>query len=247
MIDILRSEWTKLRSVRSTVWTLAATAVMMIGFGALLSAAVKNTADGPVDLANALMASLSGAMFASLSIAALGVLVISGEYRTGGIRTSFMAVPRRLHLLAGKAVVFTVTSLVVCTLAAAGALAAGLAITQPAGLTPGEVVRSAVGAGLYLTACGLFGLALGTLVRHTPGALVAAIALIMVLPALVRQLPGEWGRTVAEHFTTNAGQLVMAGGGGGSSLSPWAGFGVYLAWIAVTAVAAGVLMRRRDA
>ncbi|MEV0626413.1 ABC transporter permease subunit [Nonomuraea wenchangensis] len=247
MIDILRSEWTKLRSVRSTVWTLAATAVMMIGFGALLSAAVKNTADGPVDLANALMASLSGAMFASLSIAALGVLVISGEYRTGGIRTSFMAVPRRLHLLAGKAVVFTVTSLVVCTLAAAGALAAGLAITQPAGITPGEVVRSAVGAGLYLTACGLFGLALGTLVRHTPGALVAAIALIMVLPALVRQLPGQWGRTVAEHFTTNAGQLVMADGGGGSSLSPWAGFGVYLAWIAVTAVAAGVLMRRRDA
>ncbi|MEV5553905.1 ABC transporter permease subunit [Nonomuraea wenchangensis] len=247
MIDILRSEWTKLRSVRSTVWTLAATAVMMIGFGALLSAAVKNTADGPVDLANALMASLSGAMFASLSIAALGVLVISGEYRTGGIRTSFMAVPRRLHLLAGKAVVFTVTSLVVCTLAAAGALAAGLAITQPAGLTAGEVVRSAVGAGLYLTACGLFGLALGTLVRHTPGALVAAIALIMVLPALVRQLPGQWGRTVAEHFTTNAGQLVMADGGGGSSLSPWAGFGVYLAWIAVTAVAASVLMRRRDA
>ncbi|MER7361253.1 ABC transporter permease subunit [Nonomuraea wenchangensis] len=247
MIDILRSEWTKLRSVRSTVWTLAATAVMMIGFGALLSAAVKNTADGPVDLANALMASLSGAMFASLSIAALGVLVISGEYRTGGIRTSFMAVPRRLHLLAGKAVVFTVTSLVVCTLAAAGALAAGLAITQPAGLTPGEVVRSALGAGLYLTACGLFGLALGTLVRHTPGALVAAIALIMVLPALVRQLPGQWGRTVAEYFTTNAGQLVMTDGGGGSSLSPWAGFGVYLAWIAVTAVAAGVLMRRRDA
>ncbi|MGA5763510.1 ABC transporter permease [Nonomuraea bangladeshensis] len=247
MIDIIRSEWTKLRSVRSTLWTLAATAAMMIGFGALLSFAVKENAEGPVDVQNALMTSLTGAMFASLSIAALGVLVISGEYRTGGIRTSLLAVPRRLHLLAGKAVVFTVTSLVVCTLAAAGALAAGLAITQPTGVTTGDLVRSAVGAGLYLTACGLFGLALGTLVRHTAGALVTAIALILVLPTVVTQLPGKWGRTVAEYFTTNAGQLIMTDGGGPSSLSPWGGFAVYLAWIAVAAVAAGVLLHRRDA
>ncbi|QYC38015.1 ABC-2 family transporter protein [Nonomuraea coxensis DSM 45129] len=247
MIDIIRSEWTKIRSVRSTVWTLAATAVMMIGFSALLSASVAHSADGPVDVPHALALGLAGTMFGSLSIAALGVLVISGEYRTGGIRTSLMAVPRRLHLLAGKAVVFTVTAIVVCTLAAAGALAVGLAITRPAGLTAGDVVRAAGGAGLYLTACGLFGLALGTLVRHSAGALVAAIALILVLPAVVTQLPGAWGRAVAEHFTTNAGQLIMAGGGGGGSLSPWGGFGVYLAWIAVTAVAGCVLMRRRDA
>ncbi|MCK2214622.1 ABC transporter permease [Actinomadura sp. ATCC 31491] len=247
MIDILRSEWTKLRSVRSTVWTLVVTAAMMVGFGALLAASIRGSGRGPVDAAQALGVSLLGVMFAALSIATLGVLVISSEYRTGGIRTSLMAVPRRLSLLTAKIAVFSATALVVCTLSAAGALAVGLAIMQPAGVSAGEVAWAAVRAGLYLTACGLFGVGLGTLVRHTPGAIVSAIALMMVLPLVARQLPGQWGRTVAEYFTTNAGQLIVPGGDPGSSLAPWAGFGVYLVWIAVAVAAGAVLMQRRDA
>lgn len=246
MIDILRSEWTKIRSVRSTMWTLVITAVLMLGFAALISAAVKSRADGPVPGADAITVSLTGTMLASLAMATLGVLVISSEYRTGGIRTSLMAVPKRMSLLTGKIVTFTAISLVVCTVAAVGAIGVGVAIAQPPSIEMGEVARSSLGAGLYLTACGLFGLGLGTLIRHTPGAIVSAIALIMVLPTLASQLPDEWGRTVAEHFTTNAGQLVVSGQSNGS-LGPWSGFAVYLAWVAVAMVAGAVLMKRRDA
>ncbi|MFG1681013.1 ABC transporter permease subunit [Nonomuraea sp. NPDC049269] len=246
MMDILRSEWTKIRSVRSTVWTLAVTAGLMLGLSALIGIAAKSTADGPVPGDQAITMSLTGSMIAALSIATLGVLVISSEYRTGGIRTSLMAVPKRMRLLTGKIVVFVVISLVVCVVASAGAIGVGVAIFQPPSIELGEVVRSTLGSGLYLTACGLFGLGLGTLVRHTPGAIVSAIALIMVLPIFANQLPGDWGKTVAEYFTTNAGLLVVSGQSNGS-LGPWSGFAVYLVWVAVAVLAGAVLMRRRDA
>ncbi|PZG22964.1 ABC transporter permease subunit [Nonomuraea aridisoli] len=246
MIDIIRSEWTKIRSVRSTVWTLAVTALLMLGLSALLGAASANSADEPMPGGDAVAMSLSGSMFASLSMAALGVLVISAEYRTGGIRTSLMAVPRRLRLLTGKIVVFTAVALVVCVAASAGAIAVGVAITRPPSVEMAEVVRASLGCGLYLSTCGLFGLGLGTLVRHTPGAIVAAVALILVLPPMTNQLPGEWGRVVAEFFTTNAGALVVFGRSG-EYLGPWSGFGVYLAWIAVAVAAGAILLHRRDA
>ncbi|MGW2154719.1 ABC transporter permease subunit [Nonomuraea sp. NPDC001699] len=247
MTDILRSEWTKIRSVRSTVWTLAVTALLMIGLGGLISFASKATADGrPIPGDQAVMAGLSGIMFASLAIATLGVLVISSEYRTGGIRTSMMAVPRRMRLLGGKVVVFTATALVVSTIASAAAVAVGLAIIQPASVDLGATARSVLGAGLYLTACGLFGLGLGTVVRHTPGALVSAIALMLVLPQLTGMLPGQWGKTVSHHFTTNAGMEVVMDQPG-NPLGPWSGLGVYLLWVAVAVVAGAVLMQRRDA
>ncbi|MFD2356450.1 hypothetical protein ACFSTC_55065 [Nonomuraea ferruginea] len=117
--------------MRSTLWTLATTVVLMLGVSALLSASVRSTADGPVPGEQAMIVSLQGASLAALAMATLGVLVISGEYRTGAIRTSLMAVPRRMSLLTGKIVVFTAVSLVVCLLASAGAIGVGLAIFQP--------------------------------------------------------------------------------------------------------------------
>ncbi|MFI7445873.1 ABC transporter permease subunit [Nonomuraea sp. NPDC049714] len=246
MIDILRSEWTKIRSVRSTMWTLAVTGGLMLGFSALISASAKSMATGPIPGAEAIVLALTGTMIAALSMATLGVLVISSEYRTGGIRTSLMAVPKRLSLLTGKIVLFGAVSMVVCTVAAAGAIGVGVAIIQPPSIDLLEVVRFALGAGLYLTACGLFGLGLGTLIRHTPGAIVSAIALMLVLPTLSTQLPGAWGRTVSEYFTTNAGLLLVSGQSSGS-LGPWSGFAVYLAWVAVAMVSGAVLMQRRDA
>ncbi|GLW11990.1 ABC transporter permease [Microtetraspora sp. NBRC 13810] len=246
MKHILRSEWTKIRSVRSTVWTLTVTAALMLGFSALLNASARNTSGGPIPGDQTIMLSLTGTLLASLSMATLGVLVISSEYRTGAIRTSLMAVPKRMSLLTGKIVTFVAISLAVCTVAAAGAIGVGAAISQPPSFELGEAARSALGSGLYLTACGLFGLGLGTLVRHTPGAIVSAIALILVLPTIANQLPGEWGRTVAEHFTTNAGLLIVSGQANGS-LGPWSGFAVYLAWVALAITAGAALMRHRDA
>ncbi|MEU6787913.1 ABC transporter permease subunit [Nonomuraea angiospora] len=246
MIDILRSEWTKIRSVRSTVWTLAVTALLMLGMGTLISVAAKNSAGGPIDAPQAIMMGLVGTMFASLSMATLGVLVISSEYRTGGIRTSLMAVPKRMSLLTGKILVFTAVSLVVSTVASGASVLVSLTVIQPPALETGDVVQAVLGGGLYLTACGLFGLGLGTLIRHTPGAIVSAIALMLVLPQVTTMLPGQWGKTVSDYFTTNAGsQIVMPRGG--NSLGPWDGFGVYLVWVVIAMIAGAVLMRKRDA
>ncbi|GAA3315038.1 hypothetical protein [Nonomuraea dietziae] len=246
MIDILRSEWTKIRSVRSTVWTLAVTAVLMLGFSALTNASARGAAGGPVPGWQAIILGLTGTMLASLSMATLGVLVISSEYRTGGIRTSIMAVPRRMSLLTrqDRAVRRGLAGRLHGRVGRRDRRRRG--DLQPPSIEMGEVARSSLGSGLYLTACGLFGLGLGTLIRHTPGAIVSAIALILVLPTMANQLPGEWGASVAAYFTTNAGLLVVSGQGNGT-LGPWSGFAVYLAWVAAAVLAGAVLMQRRDA
>ncbi|MFI7438479.1 ABC transporter permease [Nonomuraea indica] len=246
MIDIIRSEWTKIRSVRSTVWTLAITALLMVGLGALLSGSAASSAEGPIDPVSATRISLNGIMLASMATATLGVLVISSEYRTGGIRTTLMAVPRRLKLLAGKIIVFTAVALAVSMAASLASFLIGQAILDGAALGDPGTVRAVTGTGLYLTACGLFGLALGALIRHTPGAIVSAVALILVLPPLTNGLPGRWGQVVRDHFTSNAG-MELPFPSDANQLGPWSGFGVYLAWIAVVLVVAAVLMRRRDA
>lgn len=246
MIDIVRSEWTKIRSVRSTVWTLAVTALLMVGISVLLGVAITNSGE-TVGSQEAIATSLAGTVFASLSIATFGVLVVSGEYRTGSIRTTFMAVPKRLRVLIGKVVVFTPVALVVCTVSSFAAyLLGGQLILGTTSLGDPGALQAIFGSGLYLTAGGLFGLALGALVRHTPGAIVSAIALMLVLPQLTSMLPGQWGATVHSYFTTNAGMEVVQPGQN-AMLGPWSGYAVYLAWVAVTLIVAAVLMKRRDA
>jgi ABC-2 type transport system permease protein len=246
MTDILRSEWTKIRSVRSTVWTLAATALLMLALGTLITIAAIQSADGPVPPGNAAVVAMSGTSFASLAIATFGVLVISSEYRTGAIRVSLLAVPKRLRLLAAKIVVFTALTLVVTTASVFATLLAAQILHGQNLLGAPGVLRTAFGTALYLTACGLFGLALGALVRHTPGAIVSAIGLILVLPQLTTILPGEWGKTVSDYFTSNAG-MQIAVPSPHNPLGPWAGFGVYLGWIAITMIGAAILLDRRDA
>lgn len=251
MTDILRSEWTKIRSVRSTVWTLISAGGMLVLLGGLITFTVGRNSTGAGPNFDGTTVSLSGAPFASLAMATLGVLVISSEYRTGMIRTSLQAVPQRLSLLVGKIVVFTAVSLVFTVVACFATFFIGQAFLSARGLDaslgdPG-VLRVVVGTALYLTVSGLFGLALGALVRHTPGAIVTAISLILVLPQLTGILPDEWGQTVHKYFTTNAGAQVAQLQIGPGELGPWQGFAVYVAWVAVPMIAGAVLLKRRDA
>ncbi|WP_157248786.1 ABC transporter permease [Nonomuraea typhae] len=253
MIDVMRSEWTKLRSLRSTVWTLASAFVMMVGLGGLVTAVtVANaSADAQAGPAGAVQLATVALPFAAIAMATLGVLVISGEYRTGMIRTSLQAVPQRLTLLYGKAAVFTVAAVVVGLLSAYTAffVAQIILATKDLDASLGDpgVLRAVTGTGLYLAASGMFGLALGSVIRHTPGAIVTAISLTLVLPQLTTILPGAWGETVAKFFTSNAGLQVTYVNPRPEWLEPWAGFGAYLAWVVVTLLAGSVLLRRRDA
>jgi ABC-type transport system involved in multi-copper enzyme maturation permease subunit len=254
----MRSEWKKLWTVRSTYWTLFAALVVMIGYSALASggvAASLNTMPAPAraGLPSALFFSLSGTQLGQVALAVLGVLVISSEYRTGMIRSSLAAVPQRQTFLAAKLPPFVLVALVTSEIMAFASFFVGQAFFAPHGLAvslgdPG-VLRAVIGAGLYLTATGVFGLASGALVRNVAGSIAIAIAASLILPPLLGILPKGWGHTFSEYFLTNAGLQVklLHGAPSATSVGPWLGYGIFWAWIAAVLVVAAYLLHRRDA
>ena len=195
--------------------------------------------------------SMSGLALGQLAIAVLGVMVISSEYSTGGIRVSLTTVPRRMRLLTAKALVFTGVAFVVGLATSFGAFYAGQPWFSERGIgaslgDPG-VLRAVIGGGLYVAASGLFGLAMGALLRRTAGAVTAAVALLLVVPPLMNLLPGAWGDAVVRYFSSNAGQQISYTHQSGNYLTPWVGFGVYCLWWIVPLAVGAWLMERRDA
>lgn len=254
----LRSEWTKLWTVRSTYWTLLLAVVIMIGYAALLagtiSASVNDMSSAErAGLPSALFFSLVGAQLAQLVLAVLGVLVISSEYRTGMIRSSLVAVPQRLRFLGAKLVPYTLVVLVLSEIMAFASFYVGQAFfatkNMDVSLSDEGVLRAVIGAGLFLTACGVFGLAVGALVRNVAGSIAITVGALLVLPTVLNFLPGDWGEAVNNYFLTNAGEQVMRleGGAAATSVGPWVGYGVFWAWIAAILIAAGALLHKRDA
>lgn len=253
---VIRSEWTKFWSVLSTPWSLIILVVVTWGFSVLLSwATAADFEQLPEEerLAfDSTSTSLGGISFGQLVIAVLGVLIISTEYSTGAIKTSLAAVPQRMRLLFGKALIFAVVALVVGIVTSFGAFYLGQAFLASENLDTTldapHVLRAVFGGGLYLAGSGMLGFAVGALVRHTAGAITTAVALLFVLPPLSQLLPGDWGDTVSKYFTSNAGSVVtVARQTDPDALGPWEGYAVFtLYWVVILAVAA-VLMKRRDA
>jgi ABC-2 type transport system permease protein len=253
--DIARSEWTKLRSVRSTYWTLVTAAAAMIGIAGLLSTVYINrydTLSAAEKLGfNPITFSLNGLLLAQLAIGVLGVLVVTSEYSTGMIRATFAAAPQRRTVLAAKAAVFAAVVTVVGIAASFGAFFVGQAILSSKGISAGisdpGALRAVLGAGLYLAVLGLLALGLGTLIRHSAGAIAAVFGLIFVLPGIVAALPSSWNHAISKYLPSNAGQAVVRTVHDSTSLSPWAGFGLFCAYAAVALVVAGLTLGRRDA
>jgi ABC-type transport system involved in multi-copper enzyme maturation permease subunit len=256
---VLRSEWTKLRSVRSTYWTLLAAVVITVGISALVSAIYVNQYPGMSASDRAFFDptqfSLIGVFLAQFAIGVLGVLTITGEYSTGAIRSTLAAVPQRRTLLAAKATVFTGVSLVVGLVSCFAAFFVGQAILSTQDLQaqlgdPG-VLRAVAGSGLYLAVLGLFALGIGTLLRRSAGAISALFGVILVLPVLVQTLPSSWTDAIAKYLPSNAGEAIVhtvqAGPQMGPMLSPWVGMGVFVLYAAVALVSAGFALHRRDA
>jgi ABC-2 type transport system permease protein len=251
----VRSEWTKFFSVRSTMWALISTFVFTVGFAALISWGV-STSYGQMSAQDrasfdATGTSLVGLTFSQLVIAVLGVLMISTEYSIGGIRGTFTAVPRRLRVLLAKAIVLAVVALAIGLLSCFTAFYVGQLFFASkhieAHLGDPQVFRAVVGGGLYVAACALFGLAVGTVLRHTAGAVTATIALLIVVPPLTLLLPGRWGDAITRYFTSNAGQRIGEVVHTTNALGPWTGYAVFTAeWAAVLLLGA-VLLVRRDA
>jgi ABC-2 type transport system permease protein len=254
--DVLRSEWTKLRSVRSTYWTLLVAAVATIGLSILICSVYVGryshlTAQDKLDF-NPTEFSLNGLFLAQFAIAVLGVLIITSEFSTGMIRSTFAAVPQRRTVLAAKALVFGTVTLVVGMVSCFTAFFVGQSILSSKHIQahigdPG-VLRSVAGAALYLAVLGLLAMGIGALIRHSAGAIATVVGLILVLPGLVAALPSSWGDTISPYLPSNAGAALFrtSARGGGHLLSPWVGFAVLCLYGAIALGGAAVTITRRD-
>jgi ABC-2 type transport system permease protein len=256
--QLMLAEWTKLRSVRSTIWSVASFLVVTVGFTSLITGLIAanwsqtDASDRAATVADPVATILgTGLYFGQLVICVLGVLTISAEYSTGTIRASLLAVPRRLPMLAAKGVVFALLVLVVGELAAFGSYFAGSAMLHdhaPVALSDPGVARAVLGAGLYLAVLGLFAMAIGALLRHTAAGISTVIGIVFVLPILAGLLPGSWGEHIYNYLPSVAGaMLAQAQQGTDQVLTPWQGFAVLCGWTALLLAAAFYLLRRRDA
>lgn len=253
---VVRSEWIKLRSVRSTFWTYAIVLVLGVGVAALVainvpdSAADQMSADSKTS--SVMAVSSLGLYLAQLAVAVLGVLAIAGEYSTGMIRSSFAAVPRRRPVLVAKSAVLFVTSFIVGVVT----ILAGYAIAAPVlsgkGFTPdladAGTVWSILGGGLYLGLVAVFALGIGTLLRAAAGGIAAALGILLLLPVMVDLafsfIQAGWLEKLPQYLLSSAG---MALAGAPSPLEPWQNVAVVVAWTAVPFVLSLVVLNRRDA
>ena len=250
---VIRSEWTKLRSVPSTAWSLLTSVALIVGFGALYSLVrVTRPPHSAAEMASfdPTAISLAGAQLAQVAVGVLGVLLITGEYATGTIRTSMVAVPRRLPVLWGKVVVFVLTAPVLFVPATLATFLVSQSVLSREQLgtslhEPG-VARAVLGSALYLTAVGLLGLGLGALLRNTAGAIASLFGLLFGLQILVGFLPATVSDTIARYLPTPAGAAVTNVRPDPASLGPWAGFGLFCLYTAITLGLAAWLLRRRD-
>jgi ABC-type transport system involved in multi-copper enzyme maturation permease subunit len=251
----VRAEWTKMRSVRSTTWTLLAAIAVAIGFGSLVVVSQVNAWDtlSPVEQArfDATWLSLSGLFLAQLAIGVLGVMMITSEYVTGQIRSTVAATPQRLTMLAGKVISFVAVVLVAGLVLTVASFLTGQAILGGEGLdasiTEPGVARAVVGGALYLTTVGVFGLGIGTIVRRTAGAITTLVALLLVVPIISGLLPSSWNEHFGKYLPARAGMAVINVVPEAGSLAPWTGLAVLVGYTVAALALGAALMQRRDA
>jgi ABC-2 type transport system permease protein len=255
---VVRAEWTKLRTVRSTTWSLLLTVVLAIGIGILTTgfAAARWHQLGPVEQLtfDPTARSLTGLLFGQLVVGVLGVLVVSAEYSTGTIRATLAAVPNRPLVLAAKTLVFGVVALVVSEVTSFVAFFIGQAIlkgsTPYATLGQPGVLRAVVGSGLYLTVLGLLALGLASIFRHTAGAISAFVVILLILPLILQALPQSIINSVGKFLPVNIGVTMIATKPSfdqGAPFPPWVGLGILAAYALGALLVGGWLMVQRDA
>lgn len=267
---LLRSEWIKLWTLRSTWWTLGATVVIMVGFALIMAFAAQFMTDqlGTAEMSpedQAAMGGLVGAPlviafgyeFAALVVAVLGSMVITGEYSTGMIRSTFAAAPGRLApfaakatVLAGVTAVLTAVSLLLGWLVSYPILNANDMLLD---WSDGDQLQQLYGVVIYTVLVALFALGIGTLLRHTAGAIFATVALFMVIPfvfsiAVAFASSVDWVLTVNKFLPSVAGSAITPYGAGAPDvLDPWVGVSVLAAYTVIVLVGGALRLKLDDA
>lgn len=249
---VIRSEWIKLRSVRSSVVTLAFAGVAVAAFGVLVSLLGNGAAigaDGAV-VYDPAGNSLFGTNVAQLVLGVLGALLFTTEYSTGLIRATFTAVPRRVPVLWAKVVVLAAGTFATMVVSVAVAFFVGQAVYGGGGsgasfFDPG-VPGALLGAAVLPTAIAVLGLAFGALARHTATAVGVLVGILFIVPMLLGSLGGTWADLVS-YLPSEAGQAMATVVDDPDKLSPFAGFLVLAGWVGAFLAAAAVALKRRDA
>ena len=250
------SEWTKFVSLRSTRWSLGVglllTIALPIVFGAVTASHWAHMSAGERAGRNPLDIALAGVNVAQLAIAVLGVLVITGEYSTGMIRSSLIAVPKRLPVLWAKIGVYAAASFILTVPAviigffASQAVLSRHHILQISFGDPG-VARSLLGGALYVMLVGIFALGIGAIVRNTAGGIATFAGIFFVIPPLMNILPLSWNNAISQYLPSEGGRQLFSLHQGAHSLSPTMGGLLMLGYCALAVAVAAVLLVRRDA
>ena len=254
----LHAEWTKIRTVASPLslllGTIAATVALSVAVTSVMTCGAAGCGDDTTKL------SLTGVELGQALVAILAVLVISGEYSSGMIRTTLAAMPHRATVLAAKAVTLTGVVAAAGTVAVLGSLLAGRLILPGHGFTAargypalsladGPTLRAAVGSILYLALIALLSLGVATVVRDSATSIGVVLGLLYLVP-IISQVIGNphWQRLLQQIGPMSAGLAIQATTDLRSlPISPWAGLGVTAGWAAAALLAGGLLLRMRDA
>ena len=250
----LRSEWIKLRTVRSTIWSYATVIVISLGMSAIMSASLDLAGREipAVEQATFLAQPATfGVFFGQLVVAVLGVLAISGEYSTGMIRSSITATPKRLPMLAAKAIVLVVCTFVVGLISTVGSALVAMMMLAGQGITPSltdpDLLLPLLGGALYLALVSVFALGVGAILRSSAGGIAAALGIVLLLPIVLSMIPAVWAADLAPYLLSNAGLASFGLDLGGAGLEAWQNILIVLGWVAVSLAGAAVLLKRRDA
>ncbi|HET6673328.1 MAG TPA: ABC transporter permease subunit [Agromyces sp.] len=260
---VLRSEWIKFRSLRSTTWSYLIVIAISLGMALIMSLSMASGMSGGTDAAAApadqqlsfiVQSSVFGVYFGQLVAGVLGVLVISGEYTTGMIRSTLAAVPMRLPALAAKAVVLFVATYVVGLVATLGAYVvtslvfAGVDVS--ASLTEPAVFLPLLGASLYLALVAVFALGVGTMLRSSAGGIAAVLGLILLVPTVFQMIPAEWAQDLLPYLLSIAGMNMFTSTTAEATADGfgfWLNLLIVLGWVGASIAGATVLLKRRDA
>lgn len=260
---VLRSEWIKLRSLRSTTWSYLIVIAISLGMALIMSLSMVSDMNGGADASGMpadgqvsliVQSSVFGVFFGQLVAGVLGVLIISGEYTTGMIRSTLTAVPKRLPALAAKAIVLFVTTFLVGLVANLGAFLVASVVFSgvdvSASLLDPAVFLPILGGALYLALVSVFALGVGTMLRSSAGGIAAVLGVMLLLPTVLQMIPAEWAHDLIPYLISSAGLGIFTSTTAepaGDALGAWLSLLIVLAWMGASIAGAAVLLKRRDA
>ncbi|MBR7834337.1 ABC transporter permease [Actinospica durhamensis] len=254
--DLVRSEWTKFTSLRSTWWSLGVMTVVSLGF--TVAATATYTHDYPhLDAATQSQFRTDtvglilqpAAQFAQLAVCVLGVLLIASEYSTGMIRATMLAAPRRTSALLAKAATLAAAVFVLSEVVAVACFLIGSRIVRAhsvVSITDPTSLHAVLGFGAYMTLIGLVALSLGTLLRHPAAGISMVLAMQFVLAGVVGMIPGSVGKHLAGAMPSGATVIMGSGHNASNVYSPAQGLLILLGWVAVLGASALHTVKKRD-